>query len=229
MRYMVPPLTPFPSVKSTGAVTAVADGLALGETDARVVGEGWMDTAAVAAVELTLWLPVSQPPSYKTAARRTQAAAPRPTAIRIAVSGLRGGAAVAGSLSRSKRRAGCWSKTTLLATGTFECSGAGSGSRSQSSGAAAGSTWTGSGSRAQSGTGRWESTWTSRNDPRSTSGTGGSIDSPPAGSAMGSGSREATGSTASAGFTGSISSGDPALVGESRFPVGACGGRGGRG
>src|ERR1700730_8645156 len=62
MRYMVPPLTPFPSVKSTGAVTAVADGLALGETDARVVGEGWMDTAAVAAGELPLLPPLNQPP-----------------------------------------------------------------------------------------------------------------------------------------------------------------------
>jgi hypothetical protein len=44
MRNMVSPLTPFPSVKRTGAVEAETEaaGLALGETetDARVVGEG---------------------------------------------------------------------------------------------------------------------------------------------------------------------------------------------
>ena len=39
---MVPPVTPFPSVYSTGAVEAetVAAGLALGETDALAVAEG---------------------------------------------------------------------------------------------------------------------------------------------------------------------------------------------
>src|SRR2546421_4355619 len=108
MRYIVPPLTPFPSVKSTGAAGAEAEtvGLALGETEAFVAGEGWTDTAAVGAVAPSLWLPFSQPPSYSTAARRTQAAAPSPTVIRIAVSGFRGGAGGTAALSSSKRSAG---------------------------------------------------------------------------------------------------------------------------
>src|SRR5712692_10208128 len=100
MRNMAPPPTPLPSAKSTGAEDAEggAEGLALGEMDARVLGEGW--SVAVAAVELTLRGAFdSQPPSYSTAARRTQAAAPRPTAIRIAVSGFRGVAGGAASLS----------------------------------------------------------------------------------------------------------------------------------
>jgi hypothetical protein len=44
MRNIVPPVAPFPSVYSTGAVDAEAEteaaGLALGETDARADGEG---------------------------------------------------------------------------------------------------------------------------------------------------------------------------------------------
>src|SRR2546425_400075 len=99
MRKTVPPLTPFPRVKSTGAGGAV--GRALGsEAEARMVGDGRAAddrTDAVAAVLVApSWLTLfdSQPPSYRTAASNTQAAAPRPTAMRIAVSGFR--AAVGG-------------------------------------------------------------------------------------------------------------------------------------
>src|SRR5438132_7998722 len=110
MRNMVPPATPFPSVYSTGAVEveteAEAAGLALGEADALAVAEERIDCVAVAAVELTFWGVFSRPPSYRTAPRSTQAAAPRPTAMRIAVSGFRGGVAATPSPSSPIRGAG---------------------------------------------------------------------------------------------------------------------------
>jgi hypothetical protein len=62
---MVPPPTPFPSVKSTGAVEVETEaaGLALGETEAWAVGEGCTAVFAVAAVELTLCGAFNKPPS----------------------------------------------------------------------------------------------------------------------------------------------------------------------
>src|SRR2546428_1893572 len=111
MRKTLLPLTPLPSVNSTGA--GGGGGLALGVAVKRglALAEECRDAVAVGEVELRLCRPfASQPPSYSTAARRTHAAAPSPTASRIAVSGLRGG--VAGAISWSKRNAGSCSKTT---------------------------------------------------------------------------------------------------------------------
>src|SRR2546430_12708494 len=104
MRKTLLPLTPLPSVNSTGA--GGGRGLALGVAVNRglALAEACTDAAAVGEVELRLCRPfASHPPSYSTAARRTQAAAPRPTASRIAVSGFRGGGA--GPLPRLPRRA----------------------------------------------------------------------------------------------------------------------------
>src|SRR2546422_231615 len=112
MRKTLLPLTPLPSVNSTGA--GGDGGLALGVAVSRglALAEGCRDAVAVGEVELKLCRPfASHPPSYSTAARSTHAAAPRPTASRIAVSGLRG--SVAGALSSSNRSAGSCSNTTL--------------------------------------------------------------------------------------------------------------------
>src|SRR6202022_4759908 len=75
------------------------------EADPRTVAEGRAvadcRALAVAATFVAVAPPVtildSQPPSYSTAASRTQAAAPNPTAIRIAVSGFFGAMGVAAS------------------------------------------------------------------------------------------------------------------------------------
>jgi hypothetical protein len=66
MRNIVPPPTPLPPVKTTGAEEAdgEAEGLALGERDAFVLGEGWSVAVAATAFELTfLGAFDSQPPS----------------------------------------------------------------------------------------------------------------------------------------------------------------------
>src|SRR2546428_13402106 len=151
MRKTLLPLTPLPSVNSTGA--GGGGGLALGVAVKRglAVAEECGDAVAVGEVELRLCRPfASQPPSYSTAARRTHGAAPSPTASRIAVSGLRDG--VAGAISWSKRSAGSCSKTTLLpVAGGIGSPGAsaadvGGGRHASSSGSAGGSAVTGSGS-----------------------------------------------------------------------------------
>src|SRR2546429_5647731 len=113
MRKTLLPLTPLPSVNSTGAGGGGGLGLGVAVNRGLALAEPCTVAAAVGEVELRLCRPfASHPPSYSTAARRTQAAAPRPTASRIAVSGFRGG--VARAVSRAKSSAGSPPQKELL-------------------------------------------------------------------------------------------------------------------
>ena len=106
----------------------VADGRTEGRTD------------AVAATRAAVGLPVmtfeSQPPSYKTAASSTQAAAPRPTAIRIAVSGFCGVVVVdiSGSWLKACTGSGSTARSAAIGAATWShregsaCTGSGCGS-----------------------------------------------------------------------------------------------------